>query len=46
MTFQFFGNDGFSIIITFCVFGDSFCSQIYGSVRLISDSDLTTDVYL
>ena len=46
MTLQFFGNDGFSIIITFCVLGDFFYSHAYGSVRLTSDSDLTTNVYL
>ena len=46
MTLQFFGNDGLSVIITFCVFGDAFCNHIYGSVRLTSDSDLTIDVYL
>ena len=44
MTLQFFDNDGFSVIITFCVLGDFFCSHIYSSVRLTSDSDLTTDI--
>ena len=46
MTLQLFGNDNFSVIITFCVLGDFFCSHICGSVHLTSDSDLTTDVYL
>ena len=46
MTLQFFGNDGFSVIITFSVLGDFFYSHIYGSVRLTSNSDLTTSVYL
>ena len=46
MTLQFFGNDDFSVIITFCVVSDSFYSHVYGSVRLTFDSDLTTDVGL
>ena len=46
MTLQFFGNNGFFVIITFWVFGDSFCGHIYGNVRLTSDSDLNTYVYL
>ena len=46
MTLRFFGNDGFYVIITFCVLGDFFCSHICGSVRLTSNSDLTIDVYL
>ena len=46
MTLQFFGNNDFSVIITFFVFTDSFYSHICGSVRLTSDSDLTTNIYL
>ena len=46
MTLWFFGNDGFSVIITFCMLDDFFCSHACGSVYLISDSDLTTNVYL
>ena len=46
MILWFFCNDDFSVIITFCVLGDYFCSHACGSVRLTSDSDLTTDVYL
>ena len=46
MTLQFFGNDGFSVIITFYVFGDSFYSHICGGIYMTSDSDLTTNAYL
>ena len=46
ITLQFFDNDGFSVIIIFYVSGDFFCSHISGSVRLTSDNDLTTEVYL
>ena len=46
VTLQFFGNDGFSIIIIFYVLGDFFYSHACGRVRLILTVDLTTNVYL
>ena len=46
MTLQLFGSDGFSIIITFCMLGDFFCSHVSNRARLTSDSDLTNGVCL
>ena len=46
MTLQFFDNDDFFVINTFCMLGDFFCNHVSGNACLTSHGDLTAGIYL